>query len=162
MSILFKLMIAVLFISIILILLDRSVFMFIEENLPYIKSIERSENQKAKNKSEKEGMTSVEEEQQKNDEATVASVTSADPNKDLSYSYASSFCRVSDNNLEDINKKCKKLTKKKCTTVDCCILLNGNKCIAGNKQGPSYDVDINTAGNDYYYFKNKCYGKCPK
>lgn len=162
MDLLFKLLMAILMISIILILLDRSVFMFIEESLPYIKSIEKYENQKAANQSKREGMTSVEEEQRRNDDLQVESVTSADPNKDLSYSYESSFCRVGDNNLEDINKRCKKLTKKKCTSVDCCILLNGNKCIAGNQQGPSYDDDIDTAGNDYYYFKNKCYGKCPK
>ena len=80
---------AILMISIILILLDRSVFMFIEESLPYIKSIEKYENQKAANQSKREGMTSVEEEQRRNDDIQVESVTSADPNKDLSYSYES-------------------------------------------------------------------------
>jgi hypothetical protein len=158
MELLFKLLMAILVISIILILLDRSVFTFIEDNLPYINEIEKQH----KNESKKEGMTSVEEEQRQMDEQQVESVTSADPNKDLSYSYESSFCRVGDNDLDDINKRCKKLNSKKCKTVDCCVLLNGAKCVAGNKQGPSFEDDKSTAGDDYYYFKNKCYGKCPK
>ena len=64
MELLFKLLMAILVISIILILLDRSVFTFIEENLPYINEIEKQH----KNESKKEGMTSVEEEQRQMDE----------------------------------------------------------------------------------------------
>lgn len=57
---------------------------------------------------------------------------------------------------DKINDNCKKLTKDNCNLVDCCVLLDGNKCVGGSKDGPTYvDTDY-----EYYHHKNKCNGKC--
>ncbi len=40
-----------------------------------------------------------------------------------------------------------------------CIWTNANKCIPGNENGRKYDGKNKL---DYYYFKSKCYGNCPK
>lgn len=63
-----------------------------------------------------------------------------------------------------LNQKCGALTPENCNQTDCCIVLNGSKCVAGNAQGPNYQTDEN--GNDidyaYYSYKNDCYGSCGK
>ena len=40
-----------------------------------------------------------------------------------------------------------------------CIWTNANTCIPGNVDGRAYDTKTKL---DYYYFKSKCYGNCPK
>jgi hypothetical protein len=40
-----------------------------------------------------------------------------------------------------------------------CIWTNANKCIPGDEDGRKYDAKTKL---DYYYFKSKCYGNCPK
>jgi hypothetical protein len=72
------------------------------------------------------------------------------------------FCQNNMSSLEKHNN-CKKLTKNNCTTVGCCVLLNGEKCVGGNESGPTF---LNEDGKDidvqYYNHKNKCVGKgCP-
>lgn len=72
-----------------------------------------------------------------------------------------SFCN-SQGSLLEKNINCKKLTKNNCTTVGCCVLLNGEKCVGGNENGPTYlnednkDLDV-----QYYIYKDSCKGKCP-
>jgi hypothetical protein len=73
-----------------------------------------------------------------------------------------SFCQNSISSSEK-EENCKKLTKGNCTTVGCCVLLNGEKCVGGNESGPTYlsengkDIDV-----QYYLYKDKCIGKgCP-
>lgn len=57
---------------------------------------------------------------------------------------------------DKINDNCKKLTKDNCKLIECCVLLNGEKCVGGDKNGPTYvDTDY-----DYYHHKNICNGKC--
>jgi hypothetical protein len=72
------------------------------------------------------------------------------------------FCN-SDMSSDEKNESCKKLTKDNCTTVGCCVLLNGEKCVGGNESGPTYltengkDIDV-----QYYKYKDTCKGKaCP-
>jgi hypothetical protein len=72
------------------------------------------------------------------------------------------FCENSMSSDEK-NENCKKLTKGNCTTVGCCVLLNGEKCVGGGESGPTY---LNENGKDidvkYFMFKDKCIGKgCP-
>ena len=60
---------------------------------------------------------------------------------------------------KSIDAKCKLLDNDNCNLPDCCILLNGTKCIAGNIRGPSYLTDQgNKIDYNYYLYKNKCYG----
>jgi len=69
------------------------------------------------------------------------------------------FCQNSMSSDEK-DANCKKLTKGNCTTVGCCVLLNGEKCVGGNESGPTY---LNEGGKDidvqYYKYKDICKGK---
>lgn len=60
-----------------------------------------------------------------------------------------------------INEKCQELSANNCKIPDCCVLINGNKCVAGNANGPTF---LSENGSDmdysYYYHKYKCYGDC--
>jgi len=70
------------------------------------------------------------------------------------------FC--SNKSSEEKDKNCKNLMKNNCTLVDCCILLDGDKCVGGDESGPTY---LNKDGKDidfqYYNFRDTCIGKCP-
>jgi len=73
------------------------------------------------------------------------------------------FCQ-NDMSSHEKDANCKKLTKGNCTTVGCCVLLNGEKCVGGSESGPTY---LNEDGKDidvqYYKFKDMCKGKgCPQ
>lgn len=70
------------------------------------------------------------------------------------------FC--SNKSSEEKDKNCKNLMKNNCTIVDCCILLDGDKCVGGDESGPTY---LNKEGKDvdfqYYNYRDTCIGKCP-
>jgi hypothetical protein len=54
---------------------------------------------------------------------------------------------------------CEKLTDKNCNKTSCCVLLNGEKCVPGAEDGPTFKTNKGEKVNvDYYYFQNKCYG----
>lgn len=72
--------------------------------------------------------------------------------------------------IKDYKAKCKKgKSKEKCDKTKYkddffehtkyCIWTNANKCVPGNVNGRAYDKGSKL---DYYYFKSKCYGNCPK
>jgi hypothetical protein len=60
-----------------------------------------------------------------------------------------------------LEQSCKKLTKNNCNSTSCCVWTSENKCTSGNINGPIFNTNSNgkTIELDYYYFKNKCYGK---
>ena len=78
------------------------------------------------------------------------------PNTSINLNPVSDFCKSSSSSLKE---SCSKLTKKNCNSTSCCIMLNGEKCVAGNQDGPTFKTnsgeDITV---DYYYYQNKCYG----
>jgi hypothetical protein len=97
----------------------------------------------------------------------------------------SSFCDKR-NSPSEQEQKCEKLNKNSCNSTSCCIWLNNNTCVAGNRGGPLFHgkrmptMDgINVASEekhsgieygqhcnsidgkkcftlDYFYFRNKC------
>ena len=74
------------------------------------------------------------------------------------------FCETYGSKPE-LDFQCNKLTAEHCNQTDCCVFLNGGKCVAGSKDGP--DITVNTVtGIDidytYYSHKNTCYGSCGK
>jgi hypothetical protein len=78
------------------------------------------------------------------------------------FEMADAICS-SKNSPEEINSLCNQLTQKNCKTSSCCILLNGNKCVGGSKDGPTFHTENKKKLNfDYYYYKDKCFGDCPK
>lgn len=69
----------------------------------------------------------------------------------LEMNFANDFCSSKSN--------CEKLTHKNCNKTSCCVLLNGENCVSGAEDGPTFKTDNGDKVNvDYYYFKNKCYG----
>ena len=78
------------------------------------------------------------------------------PDTSIEFNPLSDFCKNSSSSLKE---SCGKLTNKNCNSTSCCIMLNGEKCVAGNQDGPTFKTesgkDITV---DYYYYQNKCYG----
>ena len=73
--------------------------------------------------------------------------------------YEEDICTKYYGDNKSIDAKCKALSNDNCNLTDCCILLNGTKCVAGNDQGPSYLTDQGNEIDYYYYlYKNQCYG----
>tara|TARA_Y100001935_G_C17311202_1_gene516412 strand:- start:1226 stop:1732 length:507 start_codon:yes stop_codon:yes gene_type:complete len=77
------------------------------------------------------------------------------------------FCNL--DSMVEKDKKCRDLlSKKNCTLTDCCVLLDGDKCVGGSSAGPTYlTLEGKNIEFDYYNFKDKsgsvsCKGKCPK
>ena len=63
-----------------------------------------------------------------------------------------------------LENACNNIDKGSCKKSNCCILLGGEKCVAGNEFGPLYKnnySDFLVKNRDYYYYNNRCYGNCP-
>jgi hypothetical protein len=74
--------------------------------------------------------------------------------------YEEDICEANIGDYQTIDAKCKALSNDNCNLPSCCVLLNGNKCVAGNIHGPNYLTDQgNTIDYSYYLYRNKCYGK---
>jgi hypothetical protein len=63
------------------------------------------------------------------------------------------FCNAK-YSLIDINKKCKSLSDKNCSLVNCCVFLNGEKCVGGSSSGPTY-LSENGENIDVKYYRHK-------
>lgn len=75
-----------------------------------------------------------------------------------------SFCESHRGSSDILEQSCGNLTENNCKSVNCCVWTSNNKCVAGGKNGPTFNTDKNgkTKTLDYYYNLNKCYGnKCP-
>jgi hypothetical protein len=58
---------------------------------------------------------------------------------------------------------CRTLDKGTCASTSCCVLMGGEKCVAGNETGPLYKAnygDFLMRNKDKYFFNGKCYGNC--
>jgi len=58
---------------------------------------------------------------------------------------------------------CRTLDSTSCSSTSCCVLLGGQKCVAGNESGPLFKAnygDFLLRNKDKYYFNGKCYGNC--
>ena len=70
----------------------------------------------------------------------------------LDMSSADDFC-------SSTRHSCEKLTNKNCNKTSCCVVLNGEKCVSGAEDGPTFKTSNGEKVSvDYYYFQNKCYG----
>ena len=72
------------------------------------------------------------------------------------------FCETYRGKSDQLEGECNKLTSERCNTTDCCVFTSNSKCSAGGVAGPTYKTDEkgNMISFDYYYYKNKCFGKC--
>ena len=74
------------------------------------------------------------------------------------------FCKYFEENPMQVEKHCNQLDPEICASTDCCILLNGKKCVQGNEFGPKNKENYSDylLGNvDYWYYKGKGYGNTP-
>jgi len=74
------------------------------------------------------------------------------------------FCNYFKASPMETEQKCNQLSPEICASTDCCVLLSGRKCVAGDEHGAKYKTNYSDflLGNvDYYYYKGKCYGNCP-
>ena len=73
------------------------------------------------------------------------------------------FCTYYKNNPDKLEEYCKNTDVNKCASTNCCTLLGGSNCVAGNENGPTNKAhynDIYIRNKDYYYYQGKCYGNC--
>lgn len=83
---------------------------------------------------------------------------------DIMNKVKNNFCELHKGESHVLEEHCSKLSTNNCKTSGCCVLIGGkNKCVAGDKHGPTYHTDENEMplNFEYYYYENKCYGeKC--
>jgi predicted membrane protein len=80
------------------------------------------------------------------------------------FSGAESFCEKYLGKPDLLHEKCQAFNRDSCNATSCCVWLNSEKCVGGNKFGPTYysddnldDIDVN-----HFHHKNVCRGNCPK
>ena len=74
------------------------------------------------------------------------------------------FCKQYANDDQTRNTKCNSLSADTCASTECCALIGGTKCVAGNAGGPtikSVFSDVTIPNRDYWYYQGKCMGNCP-
>ena len=73
------------------------------------------------------------------------------------------FCKFHKTNIERLEYECNKLDNDTCAATTCCLLLGGQKCVAGNENGAKMTSnygDSSIINREYYYYMGKCYGNC--
>jgi len=73
------------------------------------------------------------------------------------------FCSFNKNSNSNTEAACLKIDKNTCASTSCCVLLGGEKCVAGNENGPTIKSnysDIYLKNKDFYFHQGKCYGNC--
>ena len=95
---------------------------------------------------------------------TLENSTDDLPNKSMS----KTACETYKHNHPLREDFCKNLASNECNASSCCIRLNNNDCVAGDKQGPIYLTSEPNSKTpiviEYYHYKNNCYkgqGNCP-
>jgi hypothetical protein len=74
----------------------------------------------------------------------------------LSSDYKHDICSTYEGDYQAIDLKCKSLSNTNCNLTNCCVLLNGNKCVAGNVNGPTFLTDQgNEIDYEYYMYRGK-------
>ena len=79
----------------------------------------------------------------------------------LKSEYAEDICEKYMGDYQTINEKCRGLSDQSCTLTKCCVLMNGNKCVAGDKNGPSLITETDEDGNknqliyEYYIYQGQ-------
>jgi hypothetical protein len=73
-------------------------------------------------------------------------------------------CEMTKNAPVQQELACNAMDVNTCSSLSCCVLLGGEKCVAGSEIGPldkSNYSDLTLRNTDYYYFNGSCYGNCP-
>ena len=86
--------------------------------------------------------------------------------QEFDFNGAKSFCENYRGKSDELNKAAKGLTDENCKTSTCCVLVqgqNGNTCMAGDVNGPTFQKDLkgNLISMDAYYYLGKRYPHPP-
>ena len=79
----------------------------------------------------------------------------------LKSEYAEDICEKYMGDYQTINEKCRGLSDRSCTLTNCCVLMNGNKCVSGDKNGPNLITETDENGNknqllyEYYIYQGQ-------
>lgn len=78
------------------------------------------------------------------------------------FSGQESFCDKYSSNPAELDQKCGELTEDNCNSTGCCVWLNGKKCVAGNKNGPTFktEKDGSEIVISKFSHKTECKGNC--
>ena len=77
----------------------------------------------------------------------------------LNSEFKTDICTTHAGDNMTINEKCQELSATNCALPSCCVLVNGT-CMAGNNNGPTFRTHNGmTIDYNYYYYKDKLYGK---
>jgi hypothetical protein len=74
------------------------------------------------------------------------------------------FCNKYKTDSIKLEEQCNAINNETCAATTCCVLLGGQKCVAGSVNGPTMKdnySDFKIANKDFYYYQGKCYGNCP-
>jgi hypothetical protein len=74
--------------------------------------------------------------------------------------FSDPFCAMY-SGTSKLNEQCSVLSEDSCNLTDCCVYVNGTKCMAGNANGPTDKSNFKN-DSDYYLYKYQCYGNCNK
>jgi len=92
----------------------------------------------------------------------VVTIETFDDNND---SHSEAFCKKYQPQPHKLREHCKNLGVRGCHVPRCCVLLNGEECVPGDRNGPSFRTHFGEAINaKYFYFQGKCITlgeKCP-
>ena len=100
------------------------------------------------------------------EESTLLSKSSNQSNVSSIYGLATQkggFCEATKSSVYNREQECNQIDSNTCASTGCCVLLGGEKCVAGNENGPSIKSnysDFLITNRDYYYYQGKCYGNC--
>ena len=73
------------------------------------------------------------------------------------------FCVQNASNKGNMEQICNVINKNECASTECCVLLGGTKCVAGDEKGPYFKSNYSDPfmrNKDVYYYKGKCFGNC--
>lgn len=77
---------------------------------------------------------------------------------------ADDFCSKYLSDPLELHNKCTQFNKDSCNATGCCVWLNSEKCVGGNRFGPTYysDENLNDIKVSHYHHKWRCSGNCPE
>ena len=80
------------------------------------------------------------------------------------FSGAESFCDKYLSKPDLLHEKCQAFNRDSCNATSCCVWLNSEQCVGGNKFGPTYysDENLDDISVNHYHHRNVCRGNCPE
>ena len=70
--------------------------------------------------------------------------------------FEKAFCDLNKLEPHNLDASCNELNESNCNSTGCCIWLNGKKCVAGDKKGPTFlGSESEPLKINHYHYKNQ-------